>query len=90
MATLDRARTHKRGEGSQTLRLDHPRTKSLLATLDLDGPGVADLCGFTNRLQRDADAWMRRGGFGERGRITKSDARWLLKHELSKLEGGAK
>jgi hypothetical protein len=55
-----------------------------LAALDLSGCDVADLTRFGNRLHRDADAWLRRGGgFGERGWITKLDAEMMWRRELA-------
>jgi hypothetical protein len=61
-----------------------------LAALDLSGVDVAGLRQFSNRLYRDADAWARRGGFSQRGRLDKRDAGLILKHELAKLKDGAR
>lgn len=71
------------------LTIDHPETSKTLATLNLAGEPVADLRRFSNRLQLEADAW-RRGGFAERGRISKGDANRLLRLQLAKLAGGAR
>lgn len=74
MADLGRDAPPERREGRNRLSVDDPRTKKCLAALDLSGLDVTELSRFSNRLHREADAWMRRGGFGERGRISKLDA----------------
>lgn len=56
------------------LGIDHPVTIKALAALSLADDELAQFRPFSNRLACDADAWARRGGFGERGRITKADA----------------
>lgn len=88
MAALTRPEGHKRVEGR--LGIDDPRTKSCLAALDPASADLGDLARFSNKLHRDADAWLRRrGGFAERGRISRRDADRVLKWELAKLDGGA-
>ena len=72
------------------LGIDHPETSKTLAALNLVGEPVADLRRFSNRLQLEADAWLRRGGGAERGRISKGDANRLLWLQLAKLAGGAR
>lgn len=76
MAALERPKGQKRTEGR--LGIDDPRTKSCLAALDLEGVDVAGLRYFSNTLHRDADAWLRRGGFADRGRIDKVTARSMF------------
>lgn len=56
------------------LCIDHPVTTKTLAALSLAEPDLAEIRQFSNRLAREADAWMRRGGFSERSRIRKADA----------------
>ncbi|MCT2559245.1 hypothetical protein N0B51_09635 [Tsuneonella sp. YG55] len=56
-----------------------------MAALDLSGLDVTELSRFSNRLHREADAWMRRGGFGERGRITRRDADLIWRSEFGSL-----
>lgn len=90
MSHLERDRTlEMRGGRKPVLRLSDPRTEKCLAALDLSGVNLPDLREFSNRLLRESDAWERRGGGAERGRISKGDANRLLRLQLAKLAGGA-
>lgn len=82
MGDLGRDAPPERREGRNRLSVDDPRTKKCLAALDLSGLNVTELSRFSNRLHRDADAWMRRGGFAERGRITRRDADLIWRSEF--------
>ena len=64
------------------LSIDHPVTTKTLAALSLVDADLADFRRFSNRLALDADAWMRRGGSTERGRIGKREANRLLELAL--------
>lgn len=78
----------ERREGRARLSVRDPRTENCLAGLNLGGVNVEEVRTFGNRLQRDADAWMRRGGFSERSpRLRKWEADQALKAELRKLAG---
>lgn len=83
MVALERNAPPERRGDRHTLSVDDPRTKSCLAALDLSGVDVADLRGFSNSLHRAADAWLRSGGFGERGRISKLDAELMWRKALA-------
>ena len=63
---------------------------SYLAGLGFDGGTITKVTPWCNKLEHDARLWLARGGYSSRGSLNKRDARWLLKHELSKLEGGAR
>lgn len=56
------------------LGIDHPVTIKALAALSLADDELAQLRPFSNRLAAEAQRWMARGGFGERGRISRLDA----------------
>jgi membrane-bound lytic murein transglycosylase MltF len=77
-----------RREGRVRLSVRDPRTEKTLAGLNLGETNVEDLRSLCNRLQRDADAWMRRGGFSDRApRLRKQDADRALRAALRNLEG---
>lgn len=78
----------ERREGRTRLSVRDPRTEKCLAGLNLSGVNVEEVRTFGNRLQREADAWMRQGGFTERSpRLRKWEAEHALKAELRKLAG---
>lgn len=78
----------ERREGRARLTVRDPRTEKTLAGLNLGGANVEELRTFGNRLQREADAWMRRGGFTERSpRLRKQDAERALRAALRDLAG---
>lgn len=72
----DRTPEMRRGPDSQRARLTarNPRVETALASLEIDGFNVSETRAFGNRLAAEAERWMMRGGFGERGRISKADA----------------
>jgi hypothetical protein len=60
-----------------------------LAGAAFDEAIINETTRWGNRLQADAERWMQRGGFGERGRINKADAHRLFAMAFSgKREGG--
>lgn len=85
---LERAPSaHERREGRARLTVRDPRTEKTLAGLNLGGANIEELRTFGNRLQREADAWMRRGGFSERTpRLRKQDAERALRSALRNLD----
>ena len=80
----------ERRKGRAVLSVHDPFVKSAVEAINFRGFDVAETTAWGNSLQAHAQRWMQRGGFAQRGRISKRDAGWLLKHELSKFEGGAK
>lgn len=86
---LERAPSaHKRREGRARLTVRDPRTEKTLAGLNLGSANLEELRTFGNRLQREADAWMRRGGFSDRTpRLRKRDAERALRAALRDLVG---
>ena len=56
---------------------------SYLGGLGFDEGTIAKTVPFGNRLERDAAEWMQRGGFGERGRISKPHAEMMWRRELA-------
>lgn len=64
------------------LGIDHPVTIKALAALSLADNELARLRPFSNRLAADAQRWMARGGFGDRGRITRRDADLIWRSEF--------
>lgn len=84
---LDRASSaHERREGRARLTVRDPRTEKALAGINLGGVNVEELRTFGNRLQREADAWMRRGGFSDRTpSLRKQDADRALRAALRDL-----
>lgn len=78
MGTLDGDHTPERREGRPRLTVNDPRVEALLAGITFEGANIGEARSFGNALQREADRWQRRGGFGERGRITKADAARML------------
>lgn len=78
----------ERREGRARLSVRDPRTETCLAALNLSGVNVEEIRSFGNRLQRDADAWMRRGGFTDRSpRLRKQDAEHALRAALRNIAG---
>lgn len=84
---LERAPSaHERREGRARLTVRDPRTEKTLAGINLGGVNLEELRTFGNRLQREADAWMRRGGFSERSpRLRKWEAESALKAAIREL-----
>jgi len=74
MRVTEGARTPEMRRGRERLTVHNPRIEMALASLGIDPVDVAETRRFGNRLQADADRWMLRGGFADRGRISKSDA----------------
>lgn len=71
-----------------TLTRTNRPLETYLTGLGFDTGTVTNSLTWGNKLEADAQRWLARGGFGERGRISKSDARRLLQLELSALAGG--
>lgn len=68
--------------------LHYPLIETTLAALTFNPSNIDDVRRFGNQLYRDAEAWMRRGGFKERPqRLRKWEADKALKAELQKLAG---
>lgn len=84
---LERASSaHERREGRARLTVRDPRTEKTLAGLNLGSSDIEELRTFGNQLQREADAWMRRGGFTERSpRLRKQEAERALMMALRDL-----
>jgi hypothetical protein len=77
-------------EGRARLSVRDPRTEKSLAGLNLVDVNVEELRTFGNRIQREADAWMRRGGFTERTpRLRKQDADHALRAALREMGGAS-
>jgi hypothetical protein len=82
----DRTPDVRRGR-ERLLSIRHPRVVKALAGINIDPETLPHAERFGNRLARDADAWIRAGGFAERGRISKGDAHRLFAHAF---RGGGK
>lgn len=65
-------------QGRETLTVSRPYIEAALASLTVDGFDMHETRRFGNRLAAEAERWMKRGGFGERGRISKADAHRML------------
>lgn len=70
---LDGDHTPERRKG-RTLSVSDPLVSRVLAGIATEGLDIAQTESWGKSLSSDARLWMRRGGFGERGRISKSDA----------------
>lgn len=71
-----------------TLTRNNRPLETYLNELGFEAGIISNSLTWGNKLEADAQRWLARGGFGERGRISKSDARRLLQLELSTLAGG--
>lgn len=74
MASPQGGRTPEMRGGRERLTVRDPRIEKALASHSIDETNIEDVRRFGNKLQADADRWLLRGGFSERGRIYKSDA----------------
>ena len=83
MLHLEGNRTPEMRRGRERLTARHPRIEQALASLALDDFDIADTRRFGNDLQAHADAWLRRKGPSEQGRISKQDANRLLALAMS-------
>jgi hypothetical protein len=54
--------------------VNDPRVEALLAGITFEEADINEARRFGNRLVAAADRWKLRSGFGERGRVSKSDA----------------
>ncbi len=73
--------------GRERLTVHNPRIEKALASHSIDPEHIAETRRFGNRLQAEADRWMLRGGFSERGRISKADAHRILASAIGKEMG---
>lgn len=74
MRITEGERTPEMRRGRERLTVHNPRIEKALASHHIDPEHVAETRRFGNLLQAEADRWIMRGGFAERGRITKADA----------------
>jgi hypothetical protein len=80
MAQKEGDRTPEMRRDRERLTVRSPRIETALASLCIDDDNIEEARRFGNKLQADADRWLQRGGFAERGRIYKSDAYRLFAH----------
>lgn len=74
MNTSREARSSEKREGRDRLTVRDPLVGNALAGKNLDDINIGDVTKWGNRLAADARAWLSRGGFADRGRITQGDA----------------
>jgi hypothetical protein len=67
-----------------TLSRNSRPLESYLAGLGFDEGTIATTLPFYNRLEADARMWVIRGGFVERGPITRGDAERMYRAQLNK------
>ena len=82
------ARTPDMREARTRLSVNEPLVKSAVAAINFSDFNIGETTRWGNRLQADARKWMQRGGFGERGRISKRDAGRILAQQLAELSAG--
>lgn len=78
----------KKERRAGTLTRINRSLESYLAGLGFPESTIATALPWANRLEADAQRWMQRGGFGQRGRISKADAHRILRYELAALSAG--
>lgn len=88
MDRLEGDRAPETRQGRERLSVSRPHIEAALAS-HYRRIDIASTRRFGNRLQADAERWLSRGGFNERGRIGKADAARLLRLELHRIGGAA-
>lgn len=78
----------KKERRTGTLTRTNRPLETYLAGLGIDRGIIANTLPWGNQLEAEAQRWMQRGGFSERGRITKRDADRMLKSALARFGGG--
>ncbi|WP_156500664.1 hypothetical protein [Croceicoccus bisphenolivorans] len=75
-------------KGRPRLCVNDPLVISAVAAIDFEGFNITETKAWGNKLASAARLWMQRGGFGQRGRISKGDAHRMLRRELAALSAG--
>lgn len=83
MAPLDGDRTPIERRKGRTLSVSDPLVSRVLAGITIEGCDIAQVERWGKSLNADAKRWVARGGFGQRGRISKLDAELIWRRELA-------
>lgn len=70
--------------GRDRLTVRDPLVQSALAAIDIPGTDIDGVMRCGNRLAAAARLWVARGGYAERGRVTRADAERMYRRAFAR------